>query len=442
MVGAKSAVEHALGLLGLGTVGTGVVQILQTPHQRHPLLKDIRLKRVGVRSPDKPRDVELDSSCVTADLESIVTDPDINIVVEVMGGLEPARTLLLEAISRRKHVVTANKALIARHGEEIFAAATEAGVYVLLEAAVGGGIPVLQPLKQCLGGNRIDRVTGIVNGTTNFILSQMSQTQANFIDVLAIAQQRGYAEADPSADVNGDDAADKIAILASIAFSEQVAREAVFCEGIRAITAADIRYATEWGFAVKLLAIANRCEDNPAELDVRVHPTLLPFDHPLAGVNQVDNAVLVEGDPIGEVMFFGPGAGRGPTASAVISDILNVAAALSTGVKQANPLLSSRYPCPANVKAIDSVTQRYYARILASDTPGVIGALGHCFGDCGVSLELVIQKDRTANAAEIVVLTHDVLEHKFQQALTLIRSHPAISEVATVLRVLPEGRSN
>lgn len=441
MVGADSTVGHALGLLGLGTVGTGVVQILQTPQQRHPLLKDITLERVGVRSPDKPRDLQLDPVLLTADLESVVTDPDIQIVVEVMGGIEPARTLILEAIARGKHVVTANKALIARHSEEIFAAATEAGVYVLLEAAVGGGIPVLQPLKQCLGGNRINRVMGIVNGTTNFILSQMSQTQADFADVLAIAQARGYAEADPSADVDGDDAADKIAILASIAFSEQVDRKAVFCEGIRAITAADIRYANEWGFAVKLLAIASRCDDNPAELDLRVHPTLLPRDHPLAGVNQVDNAVLVEGDPIGQVMFFGPGAGRGPTASAVVSDILNIAAALTTGVKLANPLLSSRYPCPAHVKAIDTVKQRYYARILASDTPGVIGALGHSFGDCGVSLELVMQKDRTADSAEIVVLTHDVLECKFQQALRLIRSHPAIADVPTVLRVLPEGES-
>ncbi|MEO1131929.1 MAG: homoserine dehydrogenase [Cyanobacteria bacterium J06639_1] len=433
---------YTLGLLGLGTVGTGVVQILQTPHQRHPLLKDIKLKRVGVRSPDKPRDVQLDPACLTSDLESIVTDPDIQIVVEVLGGLEPSRTLILNAIAQGKHVVTANKAVIARYGEEIFAAAAEAGVYVLLEAAVGGGIPVLQPLKQCLGGNRIKRITGIVNGTTNFILSQMSQTQANFGDVLTIAQERGYAEADPSADVDGEDAADKIAILASIAFGEQVDRESVFCEGIRAITADDIRYADEWSFVVKLLAIASRCPDNPDELDLRVHPTLLPREHPLAGVNQVDNAVLIEGEPIGQVMFFGPGAGRGPTASAVVSDILNVAAALTTGVKLANPLLSSSYPRHASVKAIDAVSQRYYARILAADMPGVLGAIGHSFGDCGVSLESIVQKDRAGDTAEIVVLTHDVSERKFQQALTLIRSHPSISKVATVLRVLPEGTNS
>jgi homoserine dehydrogenase len=316
-----------LGILGLGTVGTGTVQLLQDKAGRHPLLQEIEIYRVGVRSLDKPRGVELSTEVLTTDLESIVNDPAVDIVVEVMGGLEPARSLILKALSNGKHVVTANKAAIARFGAEIFTTANEAGVYVMLEAAVGGGIPVIQPLKQSLSVNRIHTITGIVNGTTNYILTRMQTEGSNFNDVLADAQRLGYAEADPTADVDGLDAADKIAILASLGFGGRINLQDVYTEGIRQVSKTDIAYAEKLGFVIKLLAIAKR--DTPSSpLSVRVHPTLVPQAHPLASINGVYNAILVEGEPIGQVMFFGPGAGAGATASAVTSDILNLVAVL------------------------------------------------------------------------------------------------------------------
>jgi homoserine dehydrogenase len=265
--------------------------------------------------------VSLPPDVLTTDVEAIVTDEAVDIVVEVMGGLEPARSLILKAIAHGKHVVTANKAVIARYGAEIFTAAEEAGVYVLLEAAVGGGIPVIQPLKQSLGVNRIKSVTGIINGTTNYILTRMQSEGGEFTDILADAQKLGYAEADPTADVDGLDAADKIAILASLAFAGRIKLQDVHCEGIRQVSAADIAYAQKLGFVIKLLALAKREEitsDTPESetLQMRVHPTLVPQTHPLASISGVYNAILVEGEPIGQVMFFGPGAGSGPTASA------------------------------------------------------------------------------------------------------------------------------
>lgn len=316
-----------VGLLGLGTVGTGTVEILQNPEGRNALLQDLEIRRVGVRSLNKPRSVSLPSEIMTTDLEAIVTDPEIDIVVEVMGGLEPARSLILKAIAHGKHIVTANKAAIARYGDEIFTAAEKAGVYVLLEAAVGGGIPVIQPLKQSLGVNRIHSITGIVNGTTNYILTRMQTEGGEFADILADAQKLGYAEADPTADVDGLDAADKIAILASLAFGGRIKLDDVACEGIRQVSATDIAYAQKLGFVIKLLAVAQREKTAPSEtpdaemLQVSVQPTLVPTTHPLASINGVYNAILVEGEPIGQVMFFGPGAGAGPTASAVVSDL-------------------------------------------------------------------------------------------------------------------------
>ncbi|MFN5516537.1 MAG: homoserine dehydrogenase, partial [Cyanobacteriota bacterium] len=292
-----------VGLLGLGTVGAGTVKILQDRLGRNPLLAEIEIARVGVRDLAKARPVELAPGVLTSDLESIVADPEICIVVEVLGGLEPARSLILGAIAHGKHIVTANKAVIARYGPEIYEAANQAGVYVLLEAAVGGGIPIIKPLKQSLGANRIASILGIVNGTTNYILTQMTQAGAEFADVLAEAQRLGYAEADPSADIDGLDAADKIAILASLGFGGRVKREDVYCEGIRGVSAVDIAYAERLGFTVKLLAIASGQQGELSEsLQLRVHPTLLPKEHPLASINGVNNGILVSGDPLGEVM--------------------------------------------------------------------------------------------------------------------------------------------
>jgi homoserine dehydrogenase len=440
-----TAVAFKVGLLGLGTVGTGTVQILLSPTGRQPLLQEITIHRVGVRSLDKARLVSLPSEVLTTDLEAIVTDPAIDIVVEVMGGLEPARSLILNAIAHGKHVVTANKAVIARYGDEIFTAAEEAGVYVLLEAAVGGGIPVIQPLKQSLGVNRIKSVTGIVNGTTNYILTRMQTEGGEFADILTDAQQLGYAEADPTADVDGLDAADKIAILASIAFAGRIKLQDVHCEGIRQVSAADIAYAEKLGFVIKLLAVAKREEtalaaDTPDSemLEMRVHPTLVPKTHPLASISGVYNAILVEGEPIGQVMFFGPGAGSGPTASAVVSDILNIAAVLKTAQEthQLHPLLSCAHQHYCAIAPISELVTRFYARFLTKDSPGVIGHLGTCFGKHNVSLESVVQTGFRGELAEIVVVTHDVREGNFRQALDEIRTLEGVDSIPSILRVI------
>ena len=314
---------------------------------------------------------------------------------------------------------------------------------------MGGGIPVIEPLKQSLCANRILSVIGIVNGTTNYILTRMQNEGADFDAVLADAQALGYAEADPTADVDGLDAADKIAILASLAFGGRIKLPDVHCEGIRSVSAADIAYADKLGFVIKLLAIAKRettaiTANAPEQLQLRVHPTLVPKAHPLASVNDVYNAILVEGDPIGQVMFFGRGAGAGPTASAVVSDILNIAAILKvergggqrSSSSPLNPLLACSHQNYCQIAPIEDLVTRFYARFLSQDSPGVIGKLGTCFGDHNVSLESVVQTGLRGDLAEIVVVTHDVREGNFRQALAEIRATPSVSSVASTLRVL------
>jgi homoserine dehydrogenase len=435
----RTAVMFKVGLLGLGTVGTGTVEILRDPVHRHPLLQELVIHKVGVRSIDKPRIVP--AELLTTDLEAIVNDPEIDIVVEVMGGLEPARSLMLQAIANKKHVVTANKAVIARFGDEIFTAASKAGVYVLLEAAVGGGIPVIEPLKQSLCANRINTVMGIVNGTTNYILTRMQVEGGDFAEILADAQKLGYAEADPTADVEGMDAADKIAILASLAFGGRIKLPEVYCEGIRNVSAIEIAYAEKLNFVIKLLAIAKRKSSD--ELEVRVHPTLIPKTHPLASVNDVYNGILIEGDPIGQVMFSGRGAGAGPTASAVVADILNIAALLTVDratppnkLPVLDPLMACSHQHYCTIAPMEELTTRFYARFLTRDYPGVIGKLGTCFGDHEVSLESVVQAGIREGAAEIVVVTHEVQEGNFRKALNEIEQMSTIEQVASVLRVL------
>ena len=432
-----------IGLLGLGTVGAGVAAILATPAGRHPLVGELQLRRVAVRDLNRPRTVDLAAELLSTDPEAVVDDPAVDIVVEVMGGLEPARSLILRAIAAGKPVVTANKAVIARYGEEIAAAAARRGVYVLIEAAVGGGIPIIEPLKQSLGGNRIQRVSGIINGTTNYILSRMAAEGAAYADVLAEAQRLGYAEADPAADVQGGDAADKIAILAGLAYGGSVPREAIPTEGIDQLDARDVAYAAQLGYVVKLLAVAQAMPSDQAEqlLDVRVHPTLLPKTHPLAGVNGVNNAILVEGDPVGQVMFYGPGAGAGPTASAVVADILNIA-----GIRQAtgdntqarlDPLLAAGSWRSCRLVESSVTSHRNYVRLRTSDRAGVIGAIGTCFGETGVSIQSIVQfETQSAGDAEIVVITHDVCEANFRQALAAIEALSDVQTVAACLRTL------
>jgi homoserine dehydrogenase len=433
-----------IGILGLGTVGTGTVQILRDPVGRHHLLQSIEIQRVGVRSIDKPRAVDLPAELMTTDLDSIVADPDIDIIVELMGGIEPARSLMLTAIAHGKHIVTANKAVIAKFGDEIFTAANQAGVYVMLEAAVGGGIPVIQPLKQSLGVNRIHRVTGIINGTTNYILTRMTAEGGEFADILTDAQKLGYAEADPTADVDGLDAGDKIAILASLAFGGRIKREDVYCEGIRKISATDIAYAQKLNFVIKLLAIAERLEDGL--VSVRVHPTFVPKDLPLATVNGVYNAILVEGEPLGQVMLFGPGAGAGATASAVVSDLLAIVGtiecnpdrqrAIESPNNSLNPLLSCSHSHYSQMATRSSLRSSFYVRFLCMDVPGVIGKLGTCFGAHHVSIESIVQTGFQGERAEIVVVTHDACEADFESALAEIRGLDAIASIPSIIRVL------
>ncbi|MFK8186523.1 MAG: homoserine dehydrogenase [Phormidesmis sp.] len=441
----KSALK--VGLLGLGTVGTGVAKILLDTEGRHPLLNQMEIAKVGVRSL-KSRDIALPDDIYTTDLISIVNDPSIDIIIEVIGGLEPARTLILQAINNGKHVVTANKAVISRYGEEIYEAATAAGVYVMIEAAVGGGIPIITPLKQALSINRIQAVMGIINGTTNYILTRMQNEGGDFEPILADAQALGYAEADPTADVDGLDAADKIAILAALAFGGRINRQDIYCEGIRNVSAADISYAKNLGFVIKLLAIAklpdNSTQPNPNNIQVRVHPTLVPISHPLASVNDVNNAVLVEGDPIGQVMLYGPGAGEGPTASAVVADMTLIAANLTNPTAQTpnvqppslNPLLGCSHTHTLNIVPKTEVVTRLYVRLLVKDTPGVIGKLGTCFGTHEVSLESIVQIGAKDGLVELVVVTHEVSESAFQKALIDIRQFPEVTEIPSLLHVL------
>lgn len=435
-----------VGLLGLGTVGAGVAAILMGPEGRHPLVGELALRKVAVRDPARARPLELDPQLLTTSPEAVIDDPAVEIVVEVMGGLEPARSLILRAIAAGKPVVTANKAVIARHGEEIAAAAAERGVYVLIEAAVGGGIPIIEPLKQSLGGNRIQRVSGIINGTTNYILSRMADEGAAYGDVLADAQRLGYAEADPAADVEGHDAADKIAILAGLAYGGPVERSAIATEGIDRLQARDVAYAAQLGYVVKLLAVAQReGEGEPLPLDVRVHPTLLPKSHPLAGVHGVNNAILVEGDPVGRVMFYGPGAGAGPTASAVVADILNIAGIRRATGSEAgaplDPLLAASSWRRCALVDGSGTSHRNYVRLQTRDEAGVIGQIGTCFGEAGVSIQSIVQfegrqEEADEGGAEIVVITHEVRESAFRSALAAIEALEEVRTVAACLRTL------
>ena len=367
----------------------------------------------------------------------------VQVVVEVMGGIEPARTLIMRAIAAGKSVVTANKAVIARHGEEIASAAAAAGVYVLIEAAVGGGIPIIEPLKQSLGSNRINRVSGIINGTTNYILSRMADEGADYYAVLKDAQDLGYAEADPAADVEGHDAADKIAILSGLAFGGPIDRDAIPTSGISNLQSKDVDYATQLGYGVKLLAIAERIastsDASPAlPLAVRVQPTMVPKDHPLAGVHGVNNAILVEGDPVGRVMFYGPGAGSGPTASAVVADILNIAGIrqASEGPGNVDPLLAASSWRPCALVDSGDIRQRHYVRFKTKDAPGVIGNVGGCFGQRNVSIQSIVQFDACDEGAEIVVITHEVSDGAMQSALRAITSLPEVRLLASHLGCL------
>jgi len=433
-----------IGLLGLGTVGQGVANIISQPKDRHPLVGELELVSVAVRNLKKKRDISIPDSILTTNPTEIINNPNIQIVVEVMGGIEPAKSLIIQAIRAGKSVVTANKAVIARHGEEISNEAKAAGVYVLIEAAVGGGIPIIEPLKQSLGGNQITKVSGIINGTTNYILSRMDKEGVNYAEVLKDAQVLGYAESDPAADVEGSDAADKIAILSGLAFGGAINRANIPTTGINLLEDIDVNYSRKLGYGIKLLAISEKGEtqssrEDSQPLSVWVEPTLVPEDNPLAGVNGVNNAILVEGNPIGQVMFFGPGAGSGPTASAVVADILNIAGIQAMSEKNSlnlDPLLSAKSWRSCHVANEKEITKKNYIRLIAEDSPGVIGEIGTIFGKKKISIESIVQFDAKDKKAEIVVITHKINQGQLEEALLDIENLPQVKRIAAKMGCL------
>jgi homoserine dehydrogenase len=420
-----------VGLIGLGTVGSGVVEILQKHREdfRRRAGVDIELTRFADRTPGRASALGIPAERFTTEADAIIADTDVDIVIELIGGIGAAKTFVLGALRAGKSVVTANKALMASSGQEVMEAAAAAGVDIAFEASVGGGIPIIGPLKHSLVSNEIASVMGIVNGTTNYILTRMAEDGLDYATALAEAQELGYAEADPSADVDGLDAAAKIAILASIAFNSRVTVGQVPTEGIRTITAEDVAYAEEMGYDIKLLAIANRTDSG---IDVRVHPTMVPAGHQLAKVAGVFNAIYVVGDSVGPTMFYGAGAGSLPAASAVVGDVIETARHIQSGCL-------NLVGCTCNeslpVRDISTLVTRYYLRLHVADRPGVLAAVAGILGEEGVSIASVIQKRAWEDSAEIVYVTHDAAERDVRAALERISRLEVVTDVASVIRV-------
>jgi len=418
-----------IGMIGLGTVGTGTVKLIQ--RQSH-----LALKAIAVRDAGKDRGINgLDTSIVTTDSMSVATHPDIHILIEVAGGIDEAKALIEAALNAGKHVVTANKALIAQHGPELFALAKVNKVAILFEAAVAGGIPILMPLKMCLAANKIQEIAGILNGTTNYMLTRMMKDGWTYQDALDKAQALGYAEADPTSDVEGVDAAYKIAILTGLATNQWVNVDDMTIEGITKITPQDIDYAKRFGFAIRLVALARLEGDKP---DVRVHPMLVSGDHPLATVDNEYNAIWVKGDAVGDAMFYGKGAGELPTASSVMGDVLALASDLKAGNVHVAVAMEVALQGASAVHPIGETMNRYYIRLTTSDEPGVLAKLGDAFGVEQVSLESFLQlpSDKSKGEASLMIVTHEAQEAKVQRALAQIGKMPATRDVACVLRVL------
>ena len=428
-----SVEKIGVGLLGCGTVGSEVAQLLKRDESDLSARAGARLDliKVGVKDVSKER-AGIDKALLTSELSTIVTDPSISIVIEVMGGIEPARTLILQALSAKKSVVTANKALLAKHGAEIFAAAKAGGVDLYYEAAVGGAIPIVRPLRESIVGDSVTRVMGIVNGTTNYILTKMDEEGAAYQDVLRDAQRLGYAEADPTADVEGHDAAAKIAILASLAFHTQVSIDDVHAEGISKLAKRDIEIAQAIDHVIKLLAIAEVTEDSTGKKQVsaRVHPTLIPRHHPLAAVRNAFNAVFVEAKSAGELMFYGRGAGGAPTASAILGDLVAIARHISFGGVGSR---ESDYADLA-IASIEQIPTRYLIRLDVADRPGVLAGVAQTFAAHGVSIQTVRQSGR-GDDAELVIMTHTASDKDLAATVKDLAGQEIVKSVESVLRV-------
>jgi homoserine dehydrogenase len=418
-----------LGMLGCGTVGAAVIRLLHDHEAVIALRTDTRLEvtRVAVRDPSAPRDVPLDPSRFTADPREVVSDPDVDVVCELMGGTDPALELVLAAIDHGKPVVTANKELLAAHGRELFDRADAKGVDLAFEAAVAGGIPLIRPLRESLAGERVRRLMGIVNGTTNYVLTRMSDDGMSFDDALSEAQRLGYAEANPAADVEGHDAAAKCAILASIAFDSLVTADDVYREGIAGVTRQDIEFARRLGYVVKLLAVA---ELEDGAVVARVHPAMIPSEHPLASVRGSFNAVFVEGEAVGELMFYGRGAGGEPTATSVVGDLIAVAGHLLHGGRT----IGSARRLERGIRPMGETHSEYYVLLQVEDRPGVLAEIAAVFGRHGVSIRHVWQEG-LGDEAQLVFISHSAKDASLQASVADLGGLASVEAVESVLRV-------
>lgn len=423
-----------IALLGMGTVGGGVYEIIEKQKEEMPFKIGAALEVVKVLVRNKAKYADrIPAEKLTDVWEDVIGDDSIDIVVEVMGGIEPARTYIKAALEKGKHVVTANKDLMAMHGHELLELAGEHHCDLLFEAAVAGGIPIIRPLKQCLAGNNITEIMGIINGTTNFILTKMKEDGMDFGEALQLATDLGYAEADPTADIEGYDAGRKLAIMASIAFHTSVTFDDVFTEGITKITAKDMRYAKEMGCSIKLLGIAKNTETG---IEVKVHPTMIPENHPLAAVNDSFNAVFVHGDAVDDAMFYGCGAGALPTGSAVVGDIMDVARNM---LFHCNGRIGCSCYKNLPIKQIGDTTSRYYIRMRLEDRAGTLAAMAGVFAENDASIAILLQKETIENDAEIVVVTHEVAEKKFMDAIKKFSSMEMVKEISSIIRVYALG---
>ncbi len=427
-----------VGLLGLGTVGGGTVNVLQRNAEEisRRAGRGIVVTHAAARDLNKPRICSTDGITVTTTAQDVVEDPEIAIVIELIGGDTLARDLVMRAIENGKHVVTANKALIAKHGNEIFAAAQAKGVIVAFEAAVAGGIPIIKAIREGLAGNQIEWLAGIINGTGNFILTEMRDKGRDFNDVLKEAQDLGYAEADPEFDVEGIDAAHKLTILASIAFGIPLQFDKAFTEGITKITREDVTYAEELGYRIKHLGITRRTDKG---VELRVHPTLIPERRLIANVDGVMNAVLVQGDAVGPTLYYGAGAGDEPTASAVVADVVDVVRVLTSDPENRVPHLAFQPDSLSDLPILkmEEVETAYYLRMQAKDEPGVLADVTRILGDKGISIEAIIQKEPAEGStnANVIMLTHTVVEKQMNEAIQKIELLNTISGEVTRIRM-------
>jgi homoserine dehydrogenase len=428
-----------VGLIGFGNIGAGVVRLLQENADviRNKVGTGIVLKRIADLDVTSDRGVTVGPGILTTAVSDILDDPEISVIIELIGGYEPAKSFVLRAIEKGKHIVTANKALLALHGDEIYAAAARKGVEVQFEAAVGGGIPVLTAIKGNMAANNFGSVIGIMNGTCNYILTRMTQEGADFVEMLAVAQELGYAEPDPTFDIEGVDTAHKLAILVSLCFGTKIDFGSIYTEGISRISGLDVKFANDFGYRIKLLAIGKMID---GQVEARVHPTMIPLHNPLSEVNGVFNAIRLTGDFVGPVMFYGRGAGQNPTASAIVGDLIGLARTMQAGAgRRMSPLgfLDGEIRT-LPLKPMGEITSKYMLRFSALDKPGVLAAIAGALGNHGISIESMVQtthQDSDATPVPIVIKTHEAREGAVQAALAEIDRMEIISEKTVFIRI-------